>query len=362
MPTAAIRKKIRQIPWETINHVLIIVGTFACFIAPIAAPLWPADLLYHNPTLQQYLLSEQFSSVAVASAVIVSPSLADAVLDLYVWWKTPVEDREGGDKKASSKVEHMTIYERILFCLGMMISLIPREPRFQAEGLAEQYYAGFSAANALLCITPIVMFLCRVNKKVWTNFRAFFVILCIVVSAVLQGLTALWPGDSRTYSGLTSASGGVMAVALGVYVLNTAVQVVRLVYFRRTLRRRRRKALQGSSAASSGGSDTGGLTAGSLGSVDSGSTDEEEKGINYETAMAHTLNTGYVFIVVNFVSLLMVGLISSFFPGIQGIALHQRVLVRAPMPPTHWPSPCTSLTSLRWSLPGSCTRRLMATR
>jgi hypothetical protein len=87
-----------------------------------------------------------------------------------------------------------------------------------------------------------------------------------------------------------------MAVALGVYVLNTAVQVVRLVYFRRTLRRRRRKALQGSSAASSGGSDTGGLTAGSLGSVDSGSTDEEEKGINYETAMAHTFNTGYVFV------------------------------------------------------------------
>jgi len=277
-----------SLPWERINYALIVAGTVLSFVGSIAVrvnpQVWTNDRIYSSPAFEEYLSSGAFDNVAVSSAVIVVPFLADALLDLYVWLKTPADERG-----VKSKVEHMSVSERLLFCAGMFIALIPRNSALAGNGRAVTDFFGYNSASAILGLCPIILFLCRVNKKVWTNFRAFFVVLCVVAASTIQAWQALYPEDSDAYNILTDASGAVMALALGIFTVNTAVQIVRLVFFRRAMRQRR-KAHNDSSAVSSGGSDTD-RDDNTMLSGDSGNMDDEVKGINFETAVAHMVNT-----------------------------------------------------------------------
>jgi len=131
-----------------------------------------------------------------------------------------------------------------------------------------------------------MLFLCRVNKRVWTGKRAFAVNLCIVLSAVCQATMNFYPLDTVEINNLFAAFIFFIYFSLFLFVANICLQWYGLYQKRQ---RRRRKIMH-----SDGSTDGGGQTlsaAHSLSSYSSDDTEEEEHSINFDTTVAHTLNT-----------------------------------------------------------------------
>ena len=134
-------------PWsrdavESTRHALIVCGTVLCFVPVLAFEIrpdvWTDDVMLNQPPLRNLLLSSQdFNNVCIACAVMATPSLADAFMDLFVWWR---HSGKGGEGELSTKMAHMSISERVLFCTGMLLALIPRAPGLLHSHRIEQWY------------------------------------------------------------------------------------------------------------------------------------------------------------------------------------------------------------------------------
>ena len=184
----------------------------------------------------------------------------------------------------TSAIEHMSLYERFMFSAGMIIAISGRAQGAINLGYTDLLYNCTIGANMILCTCPIMLFLCRVNKRVWTGKRAFAVNLCIVLSALCEATMNFYPLDTKEIYNLFIASIFFIYLALGLFLVNIVLQGYRL-YQKRLRRIRHLMRSDGSTT------DGGGTATRSLSSLHSDDTDEEEHSINFDTTVAHTCNT-----------------------------------------------------------------------
>jgi hypothetical protein len=271
--------------YQQLNYVLIVCGTFCSYVS-VYAGLWDPehwnDNLYNADDFQQLLNgSNNFDNVCVASAVIAVPALADSFLDLYVYCMD-----DGLASKSASKIRHMSIIERIMFCTGMLLTLVARTGQSKAEaGLIEQYYYCSNASTVLLTLCPIILFLSRVNNKVFTDQRSFVLILNITFSCVLQGASALFTGGTVVYSAFWWLSNAFMVLTGVVYFGIVGFEVWKYA----TIHRMQKKKRVGNSATSADGQSD-------INSIASSEYDAAEKATNNETLIAHMFNSGILII------------------------------------------------------------------
>ena len=299
-----------------LSHVIIVLGAVGCyssiFTLQIYYDSW-IDVMTNLPDVQHVIdTSNSFDNTTIASVVIVCPryssyrflvyviippihisssyplisihpsssfsSVLDSFLDFLQYLRS-------GKVKVdeSSAIEHMSLYERLMFAAGMIVAISGRAPRAIALGYTDLLYNCTIGANMILCTCPIMLFLCRVNKRVWTGKRAFAVNLCIVLAALCQSTMNFYPLDTPEINNLFAASIFFIYFALALFLSNILLQWYRL--YQKRMRRIRH-------LMHSDGSTDGGVTATrSLSSVHSDETDEEEHSINFDTTVAHTCNT-----------------------------------------------------------------------
>jgi uncharacterized membrane protein len=301
-------------PWsrdalESTRHALIVCGTVLCFVPVLAYEIrpdvWTDDVMLNQPQLRNLLLTSQdFNNVCIACAVIATPSLADAFMDLFVWWR---HSGKGGEGELSTKMAHMSISERVLFCTGMLLALIPRAPGLLHSHRIEQWYDdgrhrlpslrkieilsslhryyAFNGANGLMCMAPIILFLGRVNKKVWAGYKVVVMNWLIAVASILQSAMALYAESTPAHDIMHDISMIFMALALGFYVLNVMVMTVRQQMKWRRRQRRRAASMMADIATETNTTDD---------------LDETEKAVNHDVFVAHSFNQ-LLLLVVNVV-------------------------------------------------------------
>jgi hypothetical protein len=185
----------------------------------------------------------------------------------------------------TSAIEHMSLYERLMFAVGMIIAISGRAPAAITLGYTDLLYNCTIGANMILCTCPIMLFLCRVNKRVWTGKRAFAVNLCIVFAALCESTMNFYPLDTPEINNLFATSIFFIYSALALFLSNILLQWYRL--YQKRMRRIRH--LMHSDGSTDGGATA--TAARSLSSVNSDDTEEEEHSINFDTTVAHTCNT-----------------------------------------------------------------------
>ena len=221
--------------------------------------------------------NELYLETAVASFVIVFPTMLDSLLDgvgeFRKWWP---HRGHLSFHRSRENVVHMSVTERLLFVFGMMCALIPISKRYRQQGNSELAYVAFSSVNCQSCISPIMTFLCRCNRKVWSPDKAFMVILAVNAAAAVQSFATFFAEDSLTNKRLTTASWIFIAIAAGIYVVVTGIHTCEVAF----RLKRARKFLGGPSEDSR-----------SATSMDSeNTTDEFQKRINFDVNLSHTLN------------------------------------------------------------------------
>ena len=284
---------MNKIKWEKLyemaNHVIIIVGTVGCYASIFTLQFdydsW-IDVMTNLPDVQNVIdNSNYFDNTAIASVVIVIPSVLDAFCDFFQYL------RSRGKRKndETSVVEHMSVYERLMFAAGMLVAIPGTDSRAINLGYTDLLYNCTVGANMILCTCPIMLFLCRVNKRVWTGKRAFAVNLCIVLCALCQSTMNFFPLDTPGINNLFGFSIFFIYFALILFVVNISLQRYHL--YRKRMRRIR--ILMRSDGVST---DGGATTAHSISSIDLDDTEEEEHSINFDITMAHTCNTAALLI------------------------------------------------------------------
>jgi hypothetical protein len=267
--------------WEWINFYITILGIL-CSFSPMVGHLIYEKLglddetMYYDPILRDTVETNPlYLETSLATFVIVCPTMVDCLLDLvdefWKWW--PHRGHKSFHQMKKS-VAHMSVTERLLFIFGMMCALIPISPQFRVEGHVELAYISFSSVNCQSCISPIMAFLCRCNRKVWSPDKAFIVILAVNAASAVQSVASFFPAHSPINTSLTTASWIFIAIATAVYVVVTGVNTCVVAF-----RIQRTRKLQGGSSDESK----------SATSMESDS-DEFQKKINFDVNLSHTLN------------------------------------------------------------------------
>jgi ABC-type multidrug transport system fused ATPase/permease subunit len=151
-----------------------------------------------------------------------------------------------------------------------------------------RYYA-FNGANGLMCMAPIMLFLGRVNKKVWAGYKVVVMNWLIAVASILQSAMALYRDSTPAFNIMSDLSVAFMAMALAFYVLNVVVMTVRQQMKWR--RRQRRRAASMADTATETNTITTAMT---------DDLDETEKAVNHDIFVAHSFNQ-LLLLVVNVV-------------------------------------------------------------
>jgi hypothetical protein len=226
------------ITWERVNLGLTFVGSIVSLtgVFVVWAGTYSPSQIFTDAGLNRVLeTSAAYQASGLASAVIAVPACIDALFDFYVIVKTWGTEEQRLQSK-QGHIEHMSVFERLLFCAGMFSSLMSVFPYLPAPYLRVIYYINYSSINAILLICPIMIFLSRVNKKMWNDTMAFTIVSCVVVAALLQTASTLFPENSSIGNNLSVFSSVAMYMALGIYTFTFVVQMLRINYVRTKVR------------------------------------------------------------------------------------------------------------------------------
>jgi hypothetical protein len=226
------------VTWESVNLGLTFVGSIVSLtgVFVVWAGTYSPSQIFTDAGLNHVLeTSAAYQASGLASAVIAVPACIDALFDFYVIVKTWGTEEQRLQSK-QGHIEHMSVSERLLFCAGMFSSLMSVFPYLPAPYLRVIYYINYSSINAILLICPIMIFLSRVNKKMWNDTMAFTIVCCVVVAALLQTASTLFPENSSIGNNLSTISSLAMYMALGIYTFTFVVQMLRINYVRTKVR------------------------------------------------------------------------------------------------------------------------------